>query len=206
MNYEGKLFLLSEIEFNKYKDKIPDAGCHWWLSDQGYSDEYAREVVSQEFVNYFCNINNTQVGVRPAYLIENSTSEEPLPSKYIYTIIWDIPTQNTIIIEIAGESYIIMEGSTSLKITSSVSLDTEAIINEFNQEGIDVTNITKVSLGFKYGITWVLLDSEISHMGETYTLYIAEMPIAFRNFDETTNIYNSSSIKQFVEDWQNERS
>ena len=46
------------------------------------------------------------------------------------------------------------------------------------------------------GTTWVKID---------YGLYIAEVPIAFRRFDEKNNNYTTSEIRQFLLNWYNER-
>lgn len=46
------------------------------------------------------------------------------------------------------------------------------------------------------GITWIKIDSG---------LYISEVPITFRHFDEKDNNYATSEIRQFLLDWYTER-
>lgn len=46
------------------------------------------------------------------------------------------------------------------------------------------------------GVTWLQIDEG---------LYIAEVPIAFRRFDEKNNNYTTSEIRQFLLNWYNER-
>lgn len=49
---------------------------------------------------------------------------------------------------------------------------------------------------FRCGMTWIKIDEN---------LYIAEVPIAFRRFDEKDNNYQTSEIRQFLLNWCKER-
>lgn len=46
------------------------------------------------------------------------------------------------------------------------------------------------------GVTWTKIDDD---------LYIAEVPIAFRRFDEKSNDYESSEVRKFLLDWFEDR-
>lgn len=48
----------------------------------------------------------------------------------------------------------------------------------------------------KYNFPWIVIDEGLA---------IAEVPIAFRRFDEKSNDYENSEIRQFLLDWYEER-
>ena len=54
------------------------------------------------------------------------------------------------------------------------------------------------SIGSRFtwnGVTWVIIDTEKA-------LAIAEMPIGFENFDDKSNNYGTSHIRQWLLDWK----
>lgn len=63
---------------------------------------------------------------------------------------------------------------------------------------------SEVKLGIRFyenrivfnGITWIKIDRD---------LYISEVPIAFRRFDEKSNDYENSEVRKFLLDWFEER-
>lgn len=67
---EDKMFLLSEEEYEKYKDVIPKCRTSWWLRSFGIDDEHIAYVDSSGWVrNYGCLIDTDDVGVRPVLKI-----------------------------------------------------------------------------------------------------------------------------------------
>lgn len=62
-----KLFLLSKDEYEKYRNKIPDASCWWWLRTRGENTYHAAFVYSDASVSIDgVVVNNDNLGVRPA--------------------------------------------------------------------------------------------------------------------------------------------
>lgn len=58
---EDSIFLLSEEEYKKYKDKIPHIDCHWWLRTPGIGSKY---VASSAYDDHYRH-DNDLYAVRP---------------------------------------------------------------------------------------------------------------------------------------------
>ena len=71
------IFLLSIEEYEKYKDKIPQINCLWWLRSPGYCQPYASYVGKFDgFPARGCGVSSIERSVRPAvrYDLINSYS------------------------------------------------------------------------------------------------------------------------------------
>lgn len=126
------IFLLSTEEYEKYKSKIPDINCWWWLRSPGYYSNYAAYVSGDSVYDNGRYVSNSYGAVRPALRI--------IPGQWRLT-----DTNNRI---------------------------------------------------FRCGMIWIEIDED---------LYIAEVPITFRRFDEKSNNYQASEIRQFLLNWCEER-
>lgn len=67
------LSLLSKDEYEKYRSKIPDASCWWWLRTRGENTYHAAFVYSDASVSIDgVVVNNDNLGVRPALRLRRS--------------------------------------------------------------------------------------------------------------------------------------
>ena len=130
---DDPIFLLSKEEYEKYKDRIPQIKCWWWLRSPGDLSNYAADVHRDGSADHGGDIVYISgFAVRPALRISN--------------------------------------------------------LKSFNSGG-------KNKIVFN-GVTWVKIDEN---------LYISELPIDFRRFDSTSNIYETSEIRKFLLNWLEER-
>lgn len=68
-----KLFLLSEAEYIKYRNKIPNVDCWWCLRSQGFSTDYVGYVYgSGSIYSDGCRVDYNECGVRPALRLRRS--------------------------------------------------------------------------------------------------------------------------------------
>lgn len=71
--YGFKLFLLSNDEYEKYRDEIPNLHCEWWLRSQGYGEDLVAFVKTDGSVRRSgCGVRSDDIGVRPALRLRRS--------------------------------------------------------------------------------------------------------------------------------------
>lgn len=95
--------------------------------------------------------------------------------------------------------------SNAVDVSSDHSIYNSGSYVRFDQSGVrPVLRLDPEEWFFEYlqdrmvlcGVTWIEIDSG---------LYISEVPIAFRRFDEKDNNYQTSEIRQFLINWYAER-
>ena len=68
-----KLFLLSRDEYEKYRGRIPNLHCEWWLRSQGYGEDLVAYVKTDGSVRRSgCGARSDDIGVRPALRLRRS--------------------------------------------------------------------------------------------------------------------------------------
>lgn len=68
-----KLFLLSNDEYGKYRDEIPNLHCEWWLRSQGYGEDLVAYVKTDGSVRRSGDgVRSDDIGVRPALRLRRS--------------------------------------------------------------------------------------------------------------------------------------
>ena len=136
INIEEEIFLLSEEEYENYKDKIPKINFPWWLRSSSKNSKCAKWVYDTPFSNIIEDIGIHFKGmVRPAL-------KGTFDSYYGYI------------------------------------------------------NGKKIVYTIYCGITWIEIDRD---------LYIAELPIGYKQFDKKSKNYETSEIRKFLLDWYKER-
>lgn len=96
---DDRIFLLSIEEYEKYRDKIPQNNCWWWLRSPGLHFDGAADVRSAGSVNFYGNLVSNDDAVRPA-LYFSSTSYDP-SDKFIYCgVTWVVLDKNLAIAEV----------------------------------------------------------------------------------------------------------
>ena len=135
---DDSMFLLSNEEYEQYKDQIPQINCWWWLRSPGDNSNLAASVYNDGYVYSYGNyVLSTCDAVRPALKLKS------IDSRFY--------------------------------------------------------NKTRDGRGIIYcGVTWECIDEEKEY-------YIAEMPIAFRRFDNKSNDYVLSEIRKFLYNWEQTR-
>ena len=143
---DDPIFLLSEEEYEKYKDKIPKIGCWWWLRSPSMDSGRAvnvNYVGSLSVLGYDVACDGA---VRPALRTSNLKLGKEFKSTKPPVFVMDEQRSVWLLV--------------------------------FN------------------GVTWVQIDDG---------LYISELPIDFRRFDEKSNNYETSEVRKFLLYWFEER-
>lgn len=90
-------------------------------------------------------------------------------------------------------AYVIFEDGTKDLIGIHVNDDNEAVWPALRVK----FSVREVGERFiMYEFPWIMIDKELA---------IAEVPIAFRRFDESSNDYEKAEIRQFLLDWLKDR-